>query len=287
MRTSETINELATALAAAQGEMSNALLNKVNPHFRNRYADLAAVREATIPVLSKHKLALVQFTGFDGDGTFMLTTRLLHSSGQWLESTYPLPMAPDKPQIMGSAQTYARRYSWAGICGIASEEDDDANATQDSKPVGNGVRKSSAAAKRDGDWGRLLHEMTDAQSAVSLQRLWDSYRDTEYKTWNQDWRREADELFAKRLAEFSSGDDLKQTLADSAELAPTETQVFLYRERVKWLKSAKTPDDLKDRNKNLDHLAEVAKLTDAQREDLRNYYLDAKVALQATLLQAG
>jgi hypothetical protein len=237
MNTSESIGELATALAAAQGEMSNATLNRQNPHFRSKYADLAAVREATIPVLSKHGLALAQCTSFDGDGTFLLVTRLLHSSGQWMESVYPLPMMPDKPQIMGSAISYSKRYSWTGMCGIASEEDDDGNHAQEGAKsvnaavfVPNGsVRKSSAAAKRDGDWPKMLHDMDDAQSAVSLQRLWDSYRDTEYKTWNADWRREADELFAHRMAQFSRGDDLQETLADSVEAEPQTRAEYVQR----------------------------------------------------------
>ena len=56
MRTSETINELAAALAAAQGEMQNAAMSAENPHFKSRYADLAAIRNATIPALSKNGL---------------------------------------------------------------------------------------------------------------------------------------------------------------------------------------------------------------------------------------
>jgi hypothetical protein len=309
MRTSETLSDLAAALATAQGEMSNAVLNKTNPHFRSKYADLAAVREATIPVLSKHGLSLVQMTGFDAEGTFLLTTRLLHASGQWMESVYPLPMMPDKPQVMGSAQTYARRYAWTGMCGIASEEDDDGNHAQEgakSAPKNGGgriadktdawearkddrfapngaARKSSAAAKRDGDWAKMEHDMADAKSAVSMQRLWDDYRQNEYGKWNADWRREADELFAHKLAQFSKGDDLKETLEDSV----TEVQVAAYRERAAWLSAAKTPDDLNKRAKNPEHALEVNKLTEGQKRNLRELYQDTKAKLQAELMAAG
>jgi len=309
MRTSEHINDLATALAAAQGEMTNATLNRTNPHFRSKYADLAAVREATLPALSKHQLAMVQTTHFDADGTFILVTRLQHASGQWMESVYPLPMMIDKPQIMGSAQTYARRYAWSGMCGIAAEEDDDANAAQaDTGKYGIvSTRKSSAKAKRDGDWEKLAADMRDAQSAVSLQRLWDSYRQGEYQTWNEDWRREAEELFGKRMAEFSAGEGLKETLEDSLEAelpaatfapnarerakgsfkTPTVAQVELYRERVKWLQGAKTMEELKERAKVASHQAEVAKLTEGQVDNLRAAYLDHAAALQGALLSAG
>jgi hypothetical protein len=299
MKTSEAINELATALAAAQGEMNNAALSKVNPHFRSRYADLASVRDATIPALSKHKLAITQSTGFDADGSFILTTRLLHASGQWIEGTYPLPLMPDKPQVMGSSQTYAKRYSWASIVGIAADEDDDATAAQDAGP-----RKSSARAKKDGDWEHLQHEMTDARSALSLQRLWDDYRQREYSTWPPAWRQQAEELFEHRMAEFSA-QDLGEVLEDSLEAelpkpepvfapnarkrakakevtefdTPTAVQVNAYRERATWLKGATTMQELKTRGGNLEHLSECEKLTVAQRNNLRELYREQSALL--------
>lgn len=129
MHTSESIAALSAALAKAQGEMKNAPLNKVNPHFRCKYADLAAIRDATIPALSKNGLAIIQFTTLDDDGRMKLHTRLSHSSGEWVESVYPLPV--DKPQVMGSAITYGKRYSWSAMCGISADEDDDGNAAQE------------------------------------------------------------------------------------------------------------------------------------------------------------
>lgn len=127
MQTSEQIKELATALSKAQGEMKNAALNKTNPHFKSQYADWASIRDATVPALSANGLSITQFTRV-ADGSLVLTTRLIHSSGQWMEGEYPLPMVMEKPQVMGSALSYAKRYSWAAVCGIAAAEDDDANA---------------------------------------------------------------------------------------------------------------------------------------------------------------
>lgn len=121
--------KLAAALAKAQGEMKNAILNKVNPHFKSKFADLAAVRDATIPSLAKHGLSIVQFTKIS-DGNLLLTTRLMHESGELIEGEYPLPPAGTAPQAMGSALTYAKRYCWSAMCGIAADEDDDANEAQ-------------------------------------------------------------------------------------------------------------------------------------------------------------
>jgi hypothetical protein len=128
----EPLDKLAPALAKAQGEMSNAHLNKVNPHFKSKFADLASIRDATIPALAKNGLSIVQFTKMHGEA-LILHTRLLHTSGQYIEGEYPMPVAIDKPQVMGSAFTYAKRYSWSAICGIAADEDDDANAASPSK----------------------------------------------------------------------------------------------------------------------------------------------------------
>ena len=117
-----------TALSKAQAEMKNAHLNCVNPHFKSKYADLASIRDTVIPVLTKHGLALTQTTQYK-DGGLVLHTTLWGPDGAKIESTYPLPI--DKPWVMGSHMTYARRYTLAAIVGLSAEEDDDANAAQD------------------------------------------------------------------------------------------------------------------------------------------------------------
>jgi hypothetical protein len=130
---SEQTNELAAALAKAQGAMENAKLNKANPYFKSKYADLASVIDAIKKPLADNGLGYMQITVIRGtleQPEFVLHTILLHSSGQSIRSEYPLPMMPDKPQVMGSAITYARRYALAALCGVAAEEDDDANAAQ-------------------------------------------------------------------------------------------------------------------------------------------------------------
>jgi len=124
---SEQINEIAAALSKAQGAMQNAVMDKINPHFRSRYATLASVLDSIRKPLSDNGLAVTQTIGIQNGG-MVLTTMLMHTSGQWLSSEYPLPIG--KPQEMGSAQTYARRYSLAALVCNSSEEDDDANAAQ-------------------------------------------------------------------------------------------------------------------------------------------------------------
>lgn len=124
-----------------QGELKNATLNKTNPHFKSRYADLAGIRETVMPVLAKHGFSIIQYTDIGADG-FCLVTMLLHESGEHIQGRYPLPELLEKPQAMGSAVTYARRYALSAMCGIAAEEDDDGEAAQNA----NGGRQSTGGA---------------------------------------------------------------------------------------------------------------------------------------------
>ena len=120
---------LAAALAAAQGEMSNPHKNCKNPHFRSSYADLESVRDAAIPVLSKHGIALIQ--KIEGDGTRVSVNTVLLGYDSTLDcGTVSLPLAGTKNlgQAAGSAVSYLRRYSLSSVCGLASTEDDDGNS---------------------------------------------------------------------------------------------------------------------------------------------------------------
>lgn len=134
MQKSEQINELAAALAAAQGEIENASKNAANPHFKSKYADLAEVLNTVRPVFSAHGLSITQFPAF-ADGLASVETVLLHKSGQWMSGTASAGVTKQDAQGVGSAITYLRRYSLAAVAGIA-QEDDDANAA-----VGSGGKK--------------------------------------------------------------------------------------------------------------------------------------------------
>ena len=170
MRTSENIDQLATALASAQSEMKNAKLNKLNPHFKSKYADLAEIRDTVTPALSKHGIAVVNGTDAT-EGGLHVVTRLIHKSGQWIESRFPI--AYDKPQTMGSAITYGKRYNLASIANIAADEDDDANAAND-KPApppvmlaAGGTPGASKAGSRD-IYSKLVKEIRQNASVTTL-----------------------------------------------------------------------------------------------------------------------
>lgn len=149
MMQSDAINELSAALAKAQGAMKAATFNRVNPHFRNRYADLSAVLDAIRKPMADNSLSLTQTTEIR-EGGFALVTTLRHSSGQWIASEYPLPQAA-RPQELGSALTYARRYSLSAIACVASEEDDDAEGARSKEQVATMPKRENPHVTRPDD----------------------------------------------------------------------------------------------------------------------------------------
>ena len=161
-------DNLASALAAAQGEMSNASKNAKNPHFKSTYADLATMRDAVIPVLSAHGIACVQLC--EGDGSSVsITTRFMFGDEvmDCGKLTIPIGGARNPAQAAGAAVTYGRRFSLGTACNLAAE-DDDGNSLDGTRPVPVQRRKPSAAAKVR---HILKHEIgcesaTDAEAAL-------------------------------------------------------------------------------------------------------------------------
>ena len=148
MKTSEQINDIAAALAKAQTKVKNAIPNAENPHFRSSYADLEAVKAACMDALNANGIAVVQ-SPVVTDGRVGVTTRLLHSSGQWIEGEFTMPSVKADPQGYGSALTYARRYTLAAFAGVATGEDDDGEGAhgRGEKDKGGNGNKTAPAAK--------------------------------------------------------------------------------------------------------------------------------------------
>ena len=127
MQKSESIAELAEALAKAQGEMAAAKKDSTNPFYHSKYADLAQIVEAIRKPLSDNGLAISQLVQPDAEAA-VIETILMHQSGEWLSSIIQLKPVKTDPQGIGSAITYARRYALGAIVGLATEEDDDAES---------------------------------------------------------------------------------------------------------------------------------------------------------------
>lgn len=126
---SDDLNELAAALAKAQGSIRNAEKDSEADavKYKYKYADLASVWDACRKPLSDNGLAVLQRARTTDDAA-VVVTMLIHSSGQWVRDTLEFPVAQRTPQAYGSAITYARRYALSALVGVAADVDDDGAA---------------------------------------------------------------------------------------------------------------------------------------------------------------
>jgi NAD-specific glutamate dehydrogenase len=166
------------ALAKAQGDIESAQKDSANPFFKSKYADLASVWDACRAPLAKNGLAVIQFPRADGN-VVTVETRLVHSSGQWIEGELTAVAKDDGPQSIGSIVTYLRRYSLQSIVGVAPE-DDDGNAAQgqDHRPESRAKRVAQQNNMKTGDAVKTLSQTIkdglgsiDSASADASQRL--------------------------------------------------------------------------------------------------------------------
>lgn len=128
------MKSIAAALVKAQKEFGPALKTSTNPHFRSRYADLAACVEAVLDALNNNGIYLMQLTE-EHDAGVKVSTTFIHESGEQLSGgSLFMPASKHDAQGFGSALSYARRYSLMAACGIAPA-DDDGNAASKPAPV--------------------------------------------------------------------------------------------------------------------------------------------------------
>src|SRR4030088_840314 len=146
-RSSESVAAIATALAKAQTELSNPEKAMVGTVYNVRsdspqsfrYASLSSGLDIVRKALGGQQIAITQTTDIDrANGTVNLTTVLLHTSGEWISSDWPVCQLSETsaPRRMGAALTYARRYALFTLIGIAGEDDLDAPDLTHDQPKG-------------------------------------------------------------------------------------------------------------------------------------------------------
>lgn len=176
MNKSESIKNLAEALAKAQAEMPAAHMNAVNPFLGNRFADLGSIISTAQPILKKYGLAVSQFP-ISGNGEVGITTILMHESGEWLEMAISLPLADEKgkslAQVAGSIITYLRRYSLSSVLNMYADEDVDGEEQQDKKQGARKTRpkqKSTPRNKNLSRWQTFLdkNDLTEKEALSAL-----------------------------------------------------------------------------------------------------------------------
>lgn len=137
-------DKLMAALSKMQGELKMALKDSDNPYFKSKYADLATCINTAKKPMADNGLSVSQHCGFDGNYVRCVTV-LGHSSGQYMASTCVIPVTKKDAQGVGSAITYARRYSFSAVIGL-SQDDDDGNWASNKDVAGK--QKKEAANKR-------------------------------------------------------------------------------------------------------------------------------------------
>lgn len=158
------MKNIATALVKAQKAFGPALKTSTNPHFKSKYADLAACIEAVIDALNDNGIALVQQSHHCEDGV-IIETLFIHESGETISGgKLHVPASKQDPQGYGSAMTYARRYAIQAACGIAPE-DDDANAAMPKAKPKEELRKPKSREE-------ILKAINDASTLEMLSIFW-------------------------------------------------------------------------------------------------------------------
>src|SRR5450755_4713363 len=155
-RSSESVAAIATALAKAQTELSNPEKAMVGTVYDSRsdspqsfrYASLSSGLDIVRKTLGGQQIAIAQTTDIDrANGMVNLTTILLHTSGEWISSDWPVCQLSETsaPRRMGAALTYARRYALFTMVGIAGEDDLDSPTFTDDQPIGDKAAKDLVA----------------------------------------------------------------------------------------------------------------------------------------------
>lgn len=120
------MKNLSQALVKFQSQLKPVNKDSENPFFKSHYADLSSILQSVMPLLSANGLALVQPMKVQ-DGHTILITKLIHESGETIESEMILPPHAD-PQKYGSLISYYKRYQLQALLGVSTkDEDDDAN----------------------------------------------------------------------------------------------------------------------------------------------------------------
>ena len=124
MKKSESIKQLAAALAVFHIKVDVIKKDANNPFFKSTYASLSNILDAIKIPLAESDLSFSQHPmGENG-----LSTILMHKSGEWIGSHFTMKPVKNDPQGIGSCITYMRRYALAAILGLNIDEDDDGNA---------------------------------------------------------------------------------------------------------------------------------------------------------------
>lgn len=179
MKTSEQINDIAEALAKAQSaikavprDKTVTVKTKTGASYKFAYAPFETIVEAVRKPLGDNGLAFIQATTRDESG-LSLVTRLIHQTGQWIETSIPVDVMERGAQALGSATTYSKRYALTLLLGIAADDDDDGNAA-DGNTAQAAPSKPIAGTKSGAPDQRVMAPEEEAEAMAKAQEWADA-----------------------------------------------------------------------------------------------------------------
>lgn len=162
------MQKVAAALVKAQKEFGPALKTSTNPHFKSRYADLAACIEAVLDALNNHGIALMQQSHECADGVIVETV-FIHESGETLSGgKLHFPASKHDSQGLMSCLTYARRGSLMAACGIAPEDDDGNRASESLRAAPKAAPKPARAIRTRDEVENLVKAATSPELLTTV-----------------------------------------------------------------------------------------------------------------------
>lgn len=188
MKMSDSIAQLAEALAKAQGQIDDASKGSKNPFFNSKYADLAAVRAVIREPLAVNDIAVIQFPR-SLDGEVEVETMLTHKSGEFISETLRLPVGKWDAHGIGSAITYARRYGLMSLLGIATDDDDGNAAVEKANPKVNLTMTGGGSLQDDA-------RKAAQKGSAELNKFWKNCNEVERNLISADLRKELKEIAA-------------------------------------------------------------------------------------------
>jgi hypothetical protein len=168
MKTSESIKQIAEALVSAQKEIRFAVKDSTNPHYKSKYANINSVIDAVKAPLNNNGIALIQSLSPSDDNKLHLTTRLIHSSGEWIEDTAVCPIQKQDPQGLGSAISYIRRYSLSAMCAVYADDDDGQSAALNAADYLQRITQSQSLEELQANYNFVMGEVKNDRTLSKL-----------------------------------------------------------------------------------------------------------------------
>lgn len=163
IETSPSTAALDESMAKAQAKIQAAVKDKVNPHFKSRYADLASVWEACRDALTSNGVFVSQWPIHSDDGRLHLVTRLA-VKGEWIKAHFSIPVGKQDAQGFAASLTYAKRMALSAAVGVVADEDDDGNAA--SQRPAQATRQPESQPPTESLGETFVRKFNEAQSAA-------------------------------------------------------------------------------------------------------------------------